>query len=82
MRTANPPRRAWSCHGQATEIETSPLGVASFELTPDTDAVGLTIKATDAAGRVGRAHVQLRCGTTSDDFLMRPTRPSIPAAKR
>ena len=59
-------------HGQAAEIETNSLGVASFELTPNEDEVGLTVKATDAAGRVGRVHVQLRCGATSDDFVMRP----------
>lgn len=61
-------------HGQETEIETSPLGVASFEMTPGTESVGITVKATDTGGRVGRRHLELRCGAASYDFVIRPDR--------
>ncbi len=58
-------------HGINDEVETSDLGVASFELTPKDNNVGLTVKATDAAGQIGRRHVQLTCGTVAGDFLVR-----------
>ncbi|MHC4092610.1 MAG: MG2 domain-containing protein, partial [Planctomycetota bacterium] len=57
--------------GLARELGTSELGVASFEITPTTDEVGLTVRATDHDGQVGRRHVSLKCGTGSADFLIR-----------
>jgi hypothetical protein len=59
-------------HGQATELETSPLGIAQIEIVPQSAQIGLTVKATDAEGRVGRRNVQLSCGTVGSDFLARP----------
>ncbi len=61
-------------HGIDHEIETNALGVAAFELTPEEPNVGLTIKATDATGRIGRKHVDLACGNVAGDFLVRTDR--------
>lgn len=60
--------------GQPAEIETGTAGVGSFELTPTSDSIELTVKATDADGRVGRRHVRLTCGSAAGDFLLRPDR--------
>ena len=59
-------------HGLDEEIETNDLGIASFELTPETDDVRLTLRAIDAEGRMGREQVDLRCGSPDGDFLVRP----------
>jgi hypothetical protein len=58
--------------GQNQEIETSPLGVAEIKITPEQDEVGLTLKATDEAGRVARRRVDLACGQAGGDFVLRP----------
>ena len=58
-------------HGIDHEIETNTLGVATFELTPKQANIGLTVKATDDAGRIGRKHVDLSCGGVAGDFLVR-----------
>ena len=58
--------------GIGQELATNKLGVASFELTPQSNGTGLTVKATDDDGKIGRKHVELVCGTVSDDFLVRP----------
>jgi len=67
-----PARTRLTIHGQAEEIETGKLGVASFEITPETETVGITVKATDSEGRIGREHVRLTCGSFDGDFLIRP----------
>ncbi|MGB6045894.1 MAG: MG2 domain-containing protein [Pirellulales bacterium] len=59
-------------NGVAEELQTSKLGITSFELTPQTPSIGLTVKATDSEGRVGRRHVELACGQFQNDFLVRP----------
>ncbi|MHC4405952.1 MAG: MG2 domain-containing protein, partial [Planctomycetota bacterium] len=59
-------------HGIPEEIETGPLGVASFEITPEDDWARLTLRATDGQGRMGRKHVELACGSYDGDFLIRP----------
>jgi len=59
-------------HGLENELQTNSLGVAAFEITPASPQFGLTVKATDAEGRVGRRNVQLRCGSAGTDFLIRP----------
>ncbi len=66
-----PARTQLTINGQP-EIETGKLGVASFEITPETDTVGITVTATDSEGRVGREHVRLACGSFDGDFLIRP----------
>jgi hypothetical protein len=58
-------------HGFDQELTTSKLGVACFELTPQDDQVGITAKATDREGRIGRRNVQLVCGSYEGDFLVR-----------
>ncbi|MEQ8790740.1 MAG: alpha-2-macroglobulin family protein [Pirellulaceae bacterium] len=57
--------------GQDQQLETSPVGVAEITLTPDEDEVGLTLKATDDAGRTARRHVDLACGQVGGDFVLR-----------
>jgi alpha-2-macroglobulin-like protein len=58
--------------GVSTELPTSSLGVAELEVTPTSQRFGLTVKATDAEGRIGRRTIQLSCGRASSDFLVRP----------
>lgn len=58
-------------HGFDRELTTSKLGIASFELTPEDDQVGITVKATDGEGRIGRKNIQLVCGSYEGDFLVR-----------
>lgn len=60
--------------GLDRELETSELGVASFELTPSTDEVDLSVRVMDADGRIGRERVSLRTGTASGDFILRTDR--------
>jgi len=67
-----PARTRLAINGQAEEIETGKLGVASFDITPETESVGITIRATDSEGRIGREHVRLTCGSFDGDFLIRP----------
>lgn len=53
------------------EVQTSPLGAASFELTPSGQTAALTLRATDAQGLTSRRQVTLDVGRLSDDFLVR-----------
>ena len=57
--------------GQTNELQTSKLGVASFELTPESDEIELTIRATDNRGRIGRKGITLKTGVVNNDFLIR-----------
>lgn len=60
-------------NGGERKLKTNRLGVAQFPLTPqaEIDSVGLTVKATDAEGRVGRKHVKLAAGQVAGDFVVR-----------
>jgi hypothetical protein len=58
--------------GREEEIATSSLGVAELKLTPTGDVVGLTLRATDDQGLVGRRHVELARGKAARDFVVRP----------
>ncbi|MBI1375168.1 MAG: hypothetical protein GC159_20810 [Phycisphaera sp.] len=53
------------------ELTTSPVGLASFTMTPTEGATTVTIKATDGDGRVSRRNVTLRTGDALRDFLLR-----------
>jgi alpha-2-macroglobulin-like protein len=55
------------------EVETNALGAAVVEIAPDTE-IGLTVRATDDEGRVGRKHARLGAAGGADDFLLRPNR--------
>jgi hypothetical protein len=57
--------------GVEQKLTSNSLGVAAFELTPRMDGGNLTIRATDAQGRIGRRHVELRWGAVFPDFLVR-----------
>jgi hypothetical protein len=57
--------------GLEKELTTNALGVAFFELTPSWEEKALTLKATDAQGRIGRRAVRLVCGQAGADFLVR-----------
>lgn len=52
-------------------FETNALGVGSFELTPKSNEVSLTVAALEGNGLQGHKHVQLACGVAGDDFLVR-----------
>jgi hypothetical protein len=68
-----PAKTRIAVNGQDKEITTSQLGVGTLEITPETDTIGLTIRATDQADEslVGRRNVQLACGRAGRDFLFR-----------
>ena len=53
------------------ELSTNEMGVASLELTPDTDQIDWTVRATDEQGNVGRRNAVLQCGQVFGDFLIR-----------
>ena len=53
------------------EISSDRLGVARVELTPDTDRVAWTVRATDDEGKTANREVVLTCGRSFDDFLLR-----------
>ena len=57
--------------GLANELQTGELGTTSFEITPTTENVSVTVRALDADGRVAQQHVQLPCGASDRDFLIR-----------
>jgi uncharacterized protein YfaS (alpha-2-macroglobulin family) len=56
--------------GIEKELQTSELGIASFEFTPRGGQSGFTIRAEDDKGNIGRRNVQLDSGP-SQDFLVR-----------
>jgi hypothetical protein len=60
--------------GVAKEVTTSDLGVASFEVTPDSFGLNGTIEARDDQGRSCRHDVQMPCGPLIEDFLVRTDR--------
>jgi hypothetical protein len=66
-----PARVQLAITGVAQALATSELGIASFELTPSSSQIGLTLRATDEQGRVGRRHVNLEIGPVQRDFLVR-----------
>ncbi|MCH8923426.1 MAG: hypothetical protein IIA67_09805, partial [Planctomycetes bacterium] len=57
--------------GLEEELQTSRLGVASFERVGTRGEYDVTVRATDVEGRVGRRRVTLYPGRTTDDFLLR-----------
>lgn len=66
-----PVRAMLAITGVHQVVETSSLGVASFEMTPDADQITLMLRATDDQGRVGRRQVALEAGKARSDFLVR-----------
>jgi uncharacterized protein YfaS (alpha-2-macroglobulin family) len=56
------------------EFVTSELGVAVVEITPQTNRINWTLRATDEQGQVGRRAVELQTGQSTDDFLLRPNK--------
>jgi hypothetical protein len=67
-----PARAQLNVSGLPEDLATNDLGVASFQITPQSEQVSLTIRGTDAQGLIGRRHVQLNSGQASPDFLLRP----------
>ncbi|MFT5525674.1 MAG: hypothetical protein ACI9HK_003644, partial [Pirellulaceae bacterium] len=57
-------------HGISEDIETNELGVATFDVTPGTDPLQLTLKASDSDGATGRKHVTLSEGRP-EAFVLR-----------
>lgn len=66
-----PARTRIAVSGQPRELVTSDQGWAIAEITPESESISLTIQATDAEGLIGGRVVVLRCGTDSDDFIVR-----------
>ena len=56
--------------GQTNELQTSELGIASFELVPNTEETKLTMRATDRHGHLGRKEITLKTGVANNDFLI------------
>jgi anti-sigma factor RsiW len=57
--------------GRDETLKTSALGIASFEISPESAVVDYTIRATDAEGKTGRKTVRLEASNTSRDFIVR-----------
>ncbi len=66
-----PARTRVTVTGLADELTTGKLGVASFQTTPESDSVGMTVRAVDDQGLVGRSSVTLICGKDQTDFILR-----------
>jgi hypothetical protein len=60
-----------SVSGVEEELITNALGVASFELKPESREGALTVRARDAQGQMGRRHVNLAADRPDLDFLVR-----------
>ncbi len=59
-------------HGVAKEIETNRFGIGVFEVNPTEISSGLTLRAIDSQGLVGRAHKSIATSGAAGDFLIRP----------
>ncbi|HJN11718.1 MAG TPA: alpha-2-macroglobulin family protein [Pirellulaceae bacterium] len=57
-------------HGVAEDLETTPLGVATFDITPGTNSMSLTIRATDSEGATGVRQAQFAQGRP-ETFVLR-----------
>ncbi|HEV3078950.1 MAG TPA: alpha-2-macroglobulin family protein, partial [Gemmataceae bacterium] len=66
-----PARARLSISNSDKELVTNSLGVASFEIDPESEQFGLTLHATDAEGRFGHRHVDLQSRGVTGDFIMR-----------
>ena len=58
--------------GLDRELNTSELGLATMEFTPQAGTNHWVIRATDAAGLTGLREIDLPTGRSSGDFLIRP----------
>jgi type II secretory pathway pseudopilin PulG len=66
-----PARARFTVAGIEKELAANELGMASFEITPESKIVELTIRADDGEGHVARQQVSLTCDQISPDFLVR-----------
>jgi len=66
-----PARARLAVAGVEKELATNELGMASFEVTPESKGVELTIRADDGDGQVAQQQVRLACDQISPDFLVR-----------
>jgi uncharacterized protein YfaS (alpha-2-macroglobulin family) len=57
--------------GLSNEVLTDALGIGAFDFAPNSEEVDWTIWATDGAGPVSRRRVQMKCGTSVLDFILR-----------
>jgi hypothetical protein len=71
----SPVRARLTVSGVARDLETDKQGLASFEHTPRSRAMGFTVVAFGARGEeLARREVALDCGTAANDFLLRTNR--------
>ena len=66
-----PVRARLTVSGLDRELNTSELGVTSFEVTPRSNTMRWTIQARDDQGRIGRRQVLLTRGALAGDYLFR-----------
>jgi hypothetical protein len=57
--------------GSDKELQTSDLGIATFDVMPTGKTIDWLVRATDEQGRIGRKEVKWEPGEASDDFLLR-----------
>lgn len=57
--------------GLEQELQSSALGVCSFETTPKAQHLDLTVSASDAAGLHATRQVSLKCGEAANSFVIR-----------
>jgi len=66
-----PARVDLTINGGEHQASSNRLGVAEFELTPQSQQLGLLVVANDDDGRVGRKHLKLGVGQAAGDFIVR-----------
>jgi uncharacterized protein YfaS (alpha-2-macroglobulin family) len=67
--------------GREQEIGTNDLGVATLSLTPASESVDLTLRATDDAGLSVNKAVTLRCGSEAEAFAVRTDKAAYTAGE-
>ena len=65
-----PARVRIAISGETQEAATDELGVATVELTPRTNPILWTLRATDGEGREGKREIALATGVAPQDFLV------------
>jgi hypothetical protein len=66
-----PARATVSVSATDSTLQTSSLGIATFQIPAENPVLDYTLRATDADGKVGRKTVKFALGQTTQDFLLR-----------
>ncbi|WP_406698046.1 MG2 domain-containing protein [Singulisphaera sp. Ch08] len=69
-----PAQTRLSIRGIGDDVATDARGVASFEITPESDRLSFQVQAKDAQGLTGHRDLAMEVGKAGDDFLVRTDR--------